>query len=171
MSRWIKAYFQADYGRQVKKSQAGDRTTELLNMPYEGRNIPFDLLLANEQTRCYLFDLLRRNGYEPRLRIGLDDLLSAIKGRRATVVFLDSETITIYGVGIFQKIKAAAPSNRMILLCDQAHRRLIKEAMDCGSYGCILEPYAEWEILTLVRHSLSDMKSRRRKPGVSRKKS
>jgi DNA-binding NtrC family response regulator len=132
--------------------------------------IVFHLLVSNEKLREYLFDLLRKNRYRPQVRTRLDELLSALKGAHDAIVFLDTEAVAIYGVGIYSKIKAAVPGSRIILLCDQSHRDLIKEAMEQGSYGCILEPYAEWEVLTIVRHILSDIQPRKQKPGKSKKK-
>jgi len=132
-------------------------------MASQSGHIVFHLLVSNEKIRDYLFDLLQRNRHQPQKWNGLDELLLALKGRYDAVVLLDSDAVAIYGVGIYSKIKAVVPGNRIILLCDQAHRDLIKEAMQQGSYGCILEPYAEWEVLTIVRHILSDMQPRKRR--------
>jgi DNA-binding NtrC family response regulator len=138
-------------------------------MASQSGHIVFHLLVCSERIRLYVSDLLQRDRCQPEVRAGLDELLSALKGKRDAVVFLDHEAVAIYGAGIYPKIKAADPESRMILLCDQAHRDLIKEAMEHGSYGCILEPYSEWEILTIVRHILADVQPRRRKSGNSRK--
>ena len=36
------------------------------------------------------------------------------------------------------------------------HRReLIKEAMDLGVFACILAPYEEWEVMTIIRKTLA----------------
>ncbi|MDY0040124.1 MAG: response regulator [Desulforhabdus sp.] len=133
--------------------------------------IVFFLLVSDEKIRDYLFDLLRRNRYQPEMAASLEDLLGALKGRDDAIVLLDTQSAAIYGVSVFSKIQAAVPGKRVILLCDQAHRHLIKEAMQHGSYGCILEPYAEWELLTIVRHILADTRPRKRMSGKSRKKS
>jgi DNA-binding NtrC family response regulator len=140
-------------------------------MRSQSGEIVFRLLISNEKIRAYLFDLLQRNQYRPQVSAGFDELLSALKGSQDAIVFLDSEAVVIYGAGIYSKIKATVPGGRIILLCDQAHREFVKVAMEHGSYGCILEPYAEWEALTIVRHILSDMQPKRRRPGKSRKKS
>jgi DNA-binding NtrC family response regulator len=116
----------------------------------------FNLLILNENIRNHLFDLLRTNRYQPVASTGLDELLYALKGSHNFIVFLDAEAVVTYGAGIYSKIKAAAPGGRIILLCDLAHRDLIRGAMEHGSYGSILEPYAEWELMTIVRHILSE---------------
>jgi DNA-binding NtrC family response regulator len=140
-------------------------------MASQSGHIVFHLLVANEKIRNYMFELLQRNRYRPKVRAGLVELLNALKGGGDAIVFLDSEVVAIYGVSIYSKIKADVPDKRIILLCDQAHRDLIKEAMQHGSYGCILEPYAEWEVLTIVRHILADIQPKRRRSGRSKKKS
>ena len=133
--------------------------------------IVFYLLLSNEKIRDYLRDLLQRSRYHPKLMASLDELINGLKRGDEAIVFLDNEAVGIYGVSIYSKIKAAVPRKKIILLCDQAHRSLIKEAMQYGIYGCILEPYAEWEVLTMVRHVLSDMQPRKKKSRKSKKKS
>jgi len=140
-------------------------------MVSQGGHGEFYLLISNEKIRDHLFDLLQRNRYRPEVKAGLNELSSALKDRHDAIVLLDNESVAIFGVGIFVKIKAAAPDSRIILLCEQTHRELVKEAMEYGSYGCILEPYAEWEVLTMVRHILSDTQPRKRRPGKGRKKS
>jgi DNA-binding NtrC family response regulator len=139
-------------------------------MGSRGGHIVFHLLVSNERIRDHLYELLRRNQYQPRVSAGLDELLGALKGRHDAIVLLDSEAVAIYGLGIYAKVKAALSGNRIILLCDQAHRDLIQEAMQQGSYGCILEPYAEWEVLTMVRHILSDIRPVRGRSEVRKKK-
>ena len=140
-------------------------------MASQSGHIVFHLLVSNEKIRNYMVELLQRNRYRPKVRAGLVELLNALKGGGDAIVFLDSEAVAIYGVSIYAKIKADVPDKRIILLCDQAHRDLIKEAMQHGSYGSILEPYAEWEVLTIVRHILSDIRPKRRRSGRSKKKS
>jgi DNA-binding NtrC family response regulator len=131
----------------------------------------FNLLILNEKIRDHLFRLLRTNRYQPEVRTGLDELLDALKGSHNPVVFLDTEAVVIYGAGIYSRIKAAAHWGRIILLCDQAHRHLIQVAMEQGSYGSVLEPYAEWELLTIVKHILSDSPPVERRSGESKKQS
>jgi hypothetical protein len=114
---------------------------------------------------------LRTNRYQPQVRSGLDELLDALQGSHNPIVFLDTEAVVTYGTGIYSKIKAAVHGGRIILLCDQAHRHLIRVAMEYGSYGSILEPYAEWELLTMVKHILSDSPPVKRRPGKSKKQS
>jgi hypothetical protein len=40
---------------------------------------------------------------------------------------------------------------------------LIKEAMELGVYACILSPFEEWEVLTMIRNVLTVKKKRRPK--------
>jgi FixJ family two-component response regulator len=119
-------------------------------------NAAVNLLILNENIRDHLFDILRANRYQPQVRSGLAELLDALQGSCNPVVFLDAEAVVTYGVSIYSKIRCAAHGDRIILLCDRAHRHLIRVAMEHGSYGSIVEPYAEWELLMIVKYILSD---------------
>ena len=55
-------------------------------------------------------------------------------------------------------INVACPGCNAILLCDQDHRVLIKEAVELGVYACILAPYEEWEVLTMIRNIIAKKK-------------
>lgn len=80
-----------------------------------------------------------------------DELVDALKDKSGGFVFVDSGAVCIYGARLYAKIKVACQRYRIILLCDLPHRDLIKEAVEFGVYGCILEPYAQWEVLSMVR--------------------
>ena len=65
------------------------------------------------------------------------------------------EALSRYGAGICSKIKLACQYCRVVLFCDkalEAHRKIIKDAMEIGIYACLLPPYADWEILTMVSY-------------------
>ena len=70
-------------------------------------------------------------------------------------MFVDGEAVAIYGPSICSKFKVACEYCRVVLLCDkslEAHRRIIKEAMEIGIYACLLPPYEDWEVLTMVSY-------------------
>ncbi len=124
----------------------------------------FPLCISDERIRRHLFDLLKANQYRPVLMASQDELLQEIRDIPGGIVFLDSTVVKRVGSGIYSRIKVTCPACRVILLCDPEHRDLIREAMEMGVYGCILEPYAAWEILTMVKHLLSDMVPKPHKP-------
>jgi len=121
------------------------------------------LLVCNKETREYLSDLLRRNSYSPQAFSVPADLLNHLRAGTDVIVFVDGQAVSNCGAGIFSKIRESCSGCKVIFLCDRAHRELIKEAMGLGAYGCVLEPYEEWEVLTMVRHVLSDLKPKRRR--------
>lgn len=124
------------------------------------RNMPTPILLlvANSQTRDYLSRLLAENRYFPLLMTNSGNLLHSLKEKQASIILIDCFAVTSYGARILSKIKVACPSGRIIIfcdkahLCDKAHRELIKEVMDIGVYACILAPYRDWEVLSLVSY-------------------
>ena len=129
---------------------------------YSGRMAPPSshstllLLVANGQTRDFLVNFLEGHEYAPRVVGSPVEVLQALKGQQNATVLVDCKTVSAYGPGLYAKMKVACPAGRVVLLCDkshQEHRDLVKEAMDLGIYGCLLVPVAEWEVLTMVRHS------------------
>ncbi|MBM4294632.1 MAG: hypothetical protein FJ126_06985 [Deltaproteobacteria bacterium] len=113
------------------------------------------LLVANDETRAYLVDLLRGNNYLPTIVATPQDLHLALKKETYATVFLDCEMAIKYGGGLYAKIKVGCRNCRIVLLCDKrhkSHRGIIREAMDIGIYSCLLAPYEDWEVLTMVKH-------------------
>jgi DNA-binding NtrC family response regulator len=121
------------------------------------------LLVSREETRAYVYDLLNRNGHRPVTLANFDELWEEVKVKGDVMVFLDGDAIIVFGTGMVPKIKAANPCARIILLYDSYQKDLVKQAMDFGAHGCILEPYADWEILAMVRHIRLDTQPHRSK--------
>jgi len=71
------------------------------------------------------------------------------------IVFVDHEVVNNYGARIYSRINVACSGCDVLFLCDQAHRDLIKEAMELSVYACILAPFEEWEVLTMIRNILA----------------
>ena len=124
----------------------------------KSKHLPILLMVSNDRTRDYLLDLLKENEFYHIMMRNPSELLQALREQNIAIVFVDCEAVTGYGAGIYAKVKVACPSSRVILFGDRAHLRnkshrdLIKEAMDMGVYACILAPYEEWEVLSMVRH-------------------
>ncbi len=128
------------------------------------------LLMSNKEIHLHLRDLLEKNEYTAISASGFDELVEKLKTMQDVIVLLDGDAVSIYGPSIYSRITSLSRGCRMILLCRQPHRRFIKEAMAFGVYGCILEPFAEWEVLTMLKHILSDIQPKKRKPSRKRKK-
>lgn len=123
------------------------------------------VLVSREEIRNHILSLLQRNEYSPIPMAVPEEVIQFLRGRNEAIVFLDVETLRIHGASLYSKLKAARAGCKIILLYDQAHRDMIRPAMEQGAYGGILEPYAEWEVLTMVRHLLADKRPAKRKPG------
>ena len=114
------------------------------------------LLVADSQPRDFLVNFLEAQGYAPRVLAHPGELVKTLKRTQQGTVFVDCLIVVTYGPGLYAKIKVACPGCRIVLLCDKTHpehRDLVKEAMDLGIYACLLAPFAEWEILAMVRQS------------------
>jgi len=118
--------------------------------------IPVLLLISNLEIRNDLLNLLEENHYSPILIADLAKLLQFLRRRPFAIVFTDCGAVTSYGPGILAKIKVACRHCRIIFLCDKGHlcdkthRNLIKEVLEIGVYACILAPYKDWEVLSLI---------------------
>jgi DNA-binding NtrC family response regulator len=114
------------------------------------------LLVADSQPREFLVNFLEAQGYAPRVLEHPGEMVKTLKRTQQATVFVDCLIVGTYGPGLYAKIKVACPGCRIVLLCDKSHREhrdLVKEAMDLGIYACLLAPFAEWEILAMVRQS------------------
>ena len=112
-------------------------------------------------------ELCEKNNYRSLINADLEELTERTKRRRSAIVLIDYEVVKTYGARIYSRINVACPKCSVILLCDQANRELIKEAMELGAYASILAPYEEWEVLTMIRNILTGKKKKR--PKKSRK--
>ena len=121
------------------------------------------LLIENGDIRRYIKELCEKNNYLPLVTASLEELVKSTKGMRNAIVFVDYEVVDTYGARMYSRLNVACPSCDVILLCDQAHRKFIKEAMELGAYASILAPYEEWEVLTIIRNILTGKKKRRPK--------
>ncbi len=114
------------------------------------------LWISHEEIRSHVLDILNRSGYRA-LNVETEaDLFQCLSRTRRGVVFVDSGMIHRYGPTLYARIRQACGGCRVILLCSRESRSLIREAMEAGVYGCVVEPYATWEIQTMVRHILAD---------------
>ena len=122
------------------------------------QQIPILVLIANEKLRSYVIGLCKRNNLHSLIGADLENLVKKIKKVRSAIVIMDYEVVNTYGARIYSRINVACPGCNAILLCDQDHRNQIKEAMNLGVYACILAPYEEWEVLTMIRNIIAKQK-------------
>lgn len=137
-------------------------------MMTSAKSTPISLLVLNEGIRQHILSILERNHYTPIIITNLGELIAELKEHHTPVIFIDWEAETQYGPAIIMNIKAILKEGGIIFLYDREHRNLIQEVMQLGVYGCVLAPYDEWEILTMVKHLLSKKtikpERRRKKP-------
>lgn len=118
------------------------------------------LMVLHEPSRKHLLNLLTENHYNPLVMGDPTELQQALKGQNFALVFIDCEAVTSYGGGLYGKVKGSCPRAKIIFfghrshLQDKSHRDLVKEAMDMGVYACLLAPYNDWEVLSMVKHIL-----------------
>ncbi len=115
-------------------------------------------MILNEEVRSLILSLLKK--YE-QFNVGiaeLKELLDSTKKKEDLIILVDSEAVLAYGAAVISKLKMSCPECRLILLCSRVHRSMVKHVMELGAYGCIIEPYPEWEFSTMVRSILNGQK-------------
>ncbi|MGA2939377.1 MAG: hypothetical protein ABSF52_20085 [Syntrophobacteraceae bacterium] len=122
------------------------------------QDVRFSVLVLNDEVRCHIVNLLRKNEHFSVGIVSLDELINPSKRVSNTIILIDCEGVIAYGVTVISKLKTTCQECKLILLCSQPHRSMIKRVMELGAYGCIIEPYREWELLTMVRLILSGQK-------------
>jgi response regulator RpfG family c-di-GMP phosphodiesterase len=113
------------------------------------------VLVFDESLRKSLLELLQDNGYGPQVAANPQEVIKLLRKKKCATVFIDCEALSLYGPGICSKIKLGCQYCRVVLFCDktlETHRKIIKEAMEIGIYACLLPPYEDWEILTMVSY-------------------
>jgi len=127
--------------------------------PREWRHLPVGdkpavaILVAHEPVRKCLQELLQENGYPASVMANPQQVIRLLRQKKCATVFVDCEALKIHGTGICSKFKVACPYCRVVLLCDKSlagNRQIIREAMEIGIYACLLPPYKDWEVLTMV---------------------
>lgn len=117
------------------------------------------LLIADKNIRNHILKLHQSNNYVSSVVKDPEKLAEKIKKWDSAIIFIDDKAVSIYGTRIYSRINVACPGCSTILLCNQDHQNLIKEAMDLGVYACILSPFEEWEVVTMIRNILAKKKS------------
>lgn len=128
---------------------------KLQNRQLSNDNPAILLLVANEQVRHYLLGLFQEYHYIPVVVANPREAMQILKKKQCATVFVDCETVSTHGTGICSKMKLACQYCRVVLLCDktlQGHRQIIKDAMEIGIYACLLPPYKDWEVITMVSY-------------------
>jgi DNA-binding NarL/FixJ family response regulator len=122
------------------------------------QKIQIFVLISNEKLKSYIIELCKRNNLRPFTGADLEELVKKIKKRSGAIVVMDYEIVNAYGARIYSRINVACPGCNLLLLCDQDQRDLIKEAVAHDVYACILPPYEEWEVLTMIRNIIAKEK-------------
>ncbi len=115
----------------------------------------FFLLVLDEDIRTRILSMLKKHK-NFKARVVFPDELSADPQREIdSIILIDCSSVLAYGATIISRLKFCCPDSKLVLLCSQDNRHLVGRVMELGAYGCILEPYEEWELLAMVRLILS----------------
>jgi response regulator RpfG family c-di-GMP phosphodiesterase len=124
----------------------------------QNKSTPILLLISEPQLRNDLRSLLVENNYYPLLLSNQEELLRVLKANQFAIVLIDCKAVYLYDVRIISKIKVVCKHGRIIIfcnkahLCDSQHRDLIKDILTIGVYACILAPFSDWEVLSMITY-------------------
>ena len=124
----------------------------------QNKSTPILLLISEPQMRNDLCSLIVENNYNPLLLPNQNELLRVLKEIKFAIVLIDCEAVYTYGARIISKIKVVCQHSRIIFfcnkahLCDSQHRDLIKDILTIGVYACILSPFNDWEVLSMITY-------------------
>ena len=110
------------------------------------------LLLADNNNLNHIEQLLLSK-YSPVVAKSSNEVMQYLRGKECATIFIDCETAATIGLGILSKFKVANPACRVVMICSREHkehRGIIREAFERGIYSCLLAPFEDWEVLTMV---------------------
>ncbi|MGD8530811.1 MAG: hypothetical protein PVG97_07495 [Syntrophobacterales bacterium] len=119
------------------------------------------ILVSDRYIRQYLYNLCKKLNYHSQIASDVKDLIKKLKKLHNGIAFVDHQTVISHGSGIYRIINIASPGCKVILLFDQANRRLVKGAMEAGVYACIMAPYKEWEVFMIIREIFATQQAKR----------
>lgn len=115
----------------------------------------FYLLILDNDVRPRILSILSKHRHFKVRSVFPDELSGGTRREVNSIILIDSLSVLTYGTTVISKLKSSCPDSKLVFLCNQDNRHLIGRVMELGAYGCILEPYEEWELLTMVRLILS----------------
>ncbi len=115
----------------------------------------FFLIVLDDDVRIRILSMLKKHKNFKVKRVFPDDLSASPQREINSIILIDCLSVLTYGVTVISSLQSSCPDSKLVLLCRQDNRHLIGRVMELGAYGCILEPYEEWELLTMVRLILS----------------
>jgi len=120
-------------------------------------DIPIFLLMKTPDVINHFNTLFHKVSWNATLCKNPSMLFDRIKDIRRAIIFVEDVISQREGVHLYEEILERCPEAKIILVCKQSHRLLIKDMIEKGGYGSIVEPYDPWEITTMVRHLIADL--------------
>lgn len=100
--------------------------------------------------------ILEDNGYRVRTAItGSDGIQQALRGRFCLTI-TDVGLSDMSGFDVVKAICAHQPRMHFIIITSNDSESVIAEARNCGAAGVLVKPFQPFQILQLIRTTLSD---------------
>lgn len=119
--------------------------------------VPIFLLLKTPEVIEHFNSLFHKLMWKFNLCADVPELLKKVSNFSRAIVFLEGVIPKQEGTNIYKEILDNCPGAKIVLVCNRNHRNLVKEMIEKGGYGSIIEPYDPWEITTMVKHLIADL--------------
>jgi DNA-binding NtrC family response regulator len=107
-------------------------------------------------TRVYLFDLLRSEGYRVVTFENPYDALTQVHRLRPDAVILDVKMPQVNGVDFLPTLRTAAPDTPVLILTAYANLELFMQAREKGASEMMCKPFSGSVLLKTLRRVLGE---------------
>ncbi len=129
-------------------------------MSQETSQISILILLKDPEVKNHFIKLFKR--LRCKFIVCKDSfcLLNHLEGKDRAIVFIESSIFKTEDMdNLYSVIFKKCPLSKIVLVCKQEDRTLIKSTIEKGGYASIVEPYDAWEITTILKHLMADLKT------------
>ncbi len=120
--------------------------------------IPIIAIIKSNHLKNHVKRVVQKADYKVLFLDRIDEIFwNILKNTSCIIIFVESYFLKSDGVFLYDEIFDHCPEAKVVLLCSEKDRELIKFAIEKGGYGSIIEPYDPWEIITIIKHLTSDL--------------
>lgn len=126
--------------------------------------IPIFLMLKTPKIVEHFNSLLRKMMWKVNVCVHTSELFDKISSVSKAIVFLEDAVSQEEGTNIYGEILHRCRNAKIVLVCKRNRRNLVKDMIEKGGYGSIIEPYDPWEVTTMVKHLITDLTEEQQPP-------
>ncbi len=133
------------------------KTEDLMGERADSSRVPIFVFIPTRSVRKHFLGVLNEIGHNAVVIESAPSLLDQIAQVQRSVVFIEGVISRKEGRSLYNAILRRCPGAKIVLVCSRGDRGLIKDVIEQGGYGSVVEPYDAWEIGTMVKHLITDL--------------